>query len=206
MRRFLHIARLFGFVVAVSLLSSSGGNAGETGSDSPDWLVPSLHSAGVLAVGRIGITILWPDAFNDVDPERNWDTLKTSWSSLPQFDATRDFFEWDGNAWSQNLIGHGLMGSEFYLRYRETRHGPYVALAMSFAWSFLWEYGVEGWFVQPSGIDLLWTPIGGMLIGEGRYQLYLEIRSMKPSRTRHTLLYLIDPLGQLERDLMGLEE
>ena len=206
MRRSMPIVPSFGLLMAISLLGASAARAEETRTDSPDWVVPSLHSAGVLALGRIGITILWPDAFDNVDPDRNWDTLKTSWSSPPQFDATRDFFEWDGNAWPQNLVVHGLMGSEFYLRYRETRHGPYVALAMSFAWSALWEYGVEGWFVQPSGIDLFWTPIGGMLIGEGRYQLYREILGMKPSRTRHTLLYLVDPLGQLERDLLGLKE
>ena len=95
------------------------------------------------------------------------------------------------------------MGSEFYLRYRQARFPSWAALGMTVAWTLVWEYLVEAWHKQPSGIDIIWTPVAGAMIGEGRYQLYLRIRSMDRSTGRHLLLYLIDPLGQLERDLLG---
>jgi hypothetical protein len=44
------------------------------------------------------------------------------------------------------------------------------------------------------------------LIGEGRYFLYRKIRSMEDTALRHFLLYLVDPIGQLERDMFGLED
>ncbi len=77
---------------------------------------------------------------------------------------------------------------------------------MTLAFSFTWEYLIEAWHKQPSGIDLLWTPTGGALLGEGRYQLcQLARQRLRPSVGRQLLFYLLDPLGQLERDLFGLD-
>ena len=98
-----------------------------------------------------------------------------------------------------------LFRSEFYLRHRQANFDWWMALGMTLAWTFAWEYLAESWHKQPSGIDLAWTPVGGALIGEGRFWVYDQIRAMDPGPGRHALLYLIDPLGQAERDLMGLE-
>jgi len=80
-----------------------------------------------------------------------------------------------------------------------------VSMAMALAWTGVWEYIVEAWFVRPSAFDLFWTPIGGAVMGEARYVLYTEILKMEDTAGRHVLLYLIDPLGQFERDVFGLE-
>ncbi len=114
------------------------------------------------------------------------------------------FFQWDGDPWAHNLIGHSVMGSEFYLRHRQARFPAWAALCMTLAWTLAWEYMVESWHKQPSLIDIVWTPVGGAMLGEGRYQLYRRVRRMERSAGRHLLLYLLDPLGQLERDLLGL--
>ena len=170
--------------------------------DSAGWMVPQLHSAGVLLGTRIGASIIWPDAFDPRRVERNGGQFADSWRLPPQW---RDgFFESDQDPWTINVIGHGLLGSEFYLRHRQAWHSPWVALAMTAAWTLTWEYLVEAWHKRPSGIDLIWTPLGGGLLGEGRYYFYQRISRMRGSALRHLLLYLIDPLGQLERDLFGL--
>ena len=171
---------------------------------SPRWLVPSLHCAGIELAARISLSLIWPDTFDLTRVHRNWASFKSSWSSAPELDPRERFFEWDHDPWALNLIGHGLMGSEFYLRHRQGHHPFWLALLMTAAWTVTWEYFIESWHKHPSGIDLLWTPLGGLLIGEGRYRLYLLIRNRRPSRGRTVLLYLVDPLGQLERDLLGL--
>lgn len=171
----------------------------------PRWLVPTLHAGGLLLVLRAGASLAWPQTYDLTRVSRNAHTFARSWSSPPDLDTRRGFFEWDGDPWPINLVGHGLMGSELYLRYREAHHPWWAAGLMTLAFTFVWEYLIEAWHKQPSGIDLLWTPTGGALLGEGRYQLYrLARRRLRPSAGRHVLLYLLDPLGQLERDVLGL--
>jgi hypothetical protein len=178
--------------------------ADESKEPTPNWVTPSLHCAGVQLVGRVGASILWPRAFDVTEVKQNWGNIKRSWSTAPEFDTSESFFSWDHDPWALNLFAHGFMGSEYYLRYRETHHSIWVSLGMTLAWSVFWEYLIEAWHKQPSGIDLLWTPMGGALFGEGRYRLYLVVERLSRSKGRHVLLYLIDPLGQLERDLLGL--
>lgn len=173
--------------------------------EKPQWLVPSLHSLAIVTGTRITVSLLWPNAFDITQVSQNADNFGRAWTSWPEFDPQESFFSWDHDPWTLNLIGHGLMGSEFYLRYREAFFHPALALGMTAAWTFCWEYLIEGWHKQPSGIDLLWTPTGGFLLGEGRYQLYQLIRRKAHYRGRHLLLYLLDPLGQLERDVLNLD-
>ena len=54
------------------------------------------------------------------------------------------------------------------LRHRQAHHRPWVALGMTLAWSVVWEYLIEAWHKQPLGLDLMWAPTGGALLGEGR--------------------------------------
>ncbi len=69
--------------------------------------------------------------------------------------------------------------------------------------SFTWEYLVESWYQQPSAIDLFWTPIGGVLLGEARFLAHREAGRRISSRIGRTiLLVLIDPLGELERVIL----
>ena len=173
--------------------------------ESPRWLVPTLHSATLLLGMRVGASTLWPEAYDLTDVDSNWQAFKTGFQRAPAWNPDAAAFEWDGDPWPINALGHAAMGSELYLRHREAHHPWWSALGMTVLWSFAWEYLVEGWHKQPSGIDLLWTPLGGALLGELRYRLYLEVRAMQESAGRHVLLYLLDPLAQAERDLFGLD-
>ncbi|MBK6847299.1 MAG: DUF3943 domain-containing protein [Proteobacteria bacterium] len=173
---------------------------------SPGWLVPTLHGAGFLSAMYLCSVAIWPQSFDVTDSGDNWARFRRGFSTAPEWRRGAGPFEWDGDPWSLNVIGHGLFGSEFYLRYRQYRQPPWVAALLALAWSVTWEYLVENWHKQPSGIDLVWTPVAGSLLGEGRYQLYRQVRALRRSAGRHLLLYLIDPFGQLERDLLRLPE
>lgn len=164
-----------------------------------DWLTPSLHSGFVLLLSHTLVSSLWSEAFDPTQVSRNWVQFKQSYRMVPVFDLSEDFFEWDGDGWSVNLVGHGLMGSEFYLQHRAAHHSPLTSVIMAFAWSTLWEYGVESWYKPPSGIDLVWTPLGGALIGEGRYQLYRLAQNIENNTLKNIALSVVDPFGQLRR-------
>ena len=82
----------------------------------PSWLVPTLHSAGLVFTMRYVCSLRWPETYNIRRVNRNWSTFGETWSEAPTFDAGERFFEWDHDPWTINLVGHGLMGSELYLR------------------------------------------------------------------------------------------
>ncbi len=162
------------------------------------WLVPSLHAAGLFAAQRVGAMLLWPHAFSLEDGDRDLRFLREAYTQPPVFDARRRFFEWDGDRWSINLWGHGLMGSELYLRARRCGHGALASLAFTAAASAVWEYGVEVWNAHPSANDLVWTPLGGALIGEMRLVVWEAARGL-PRGARALVRAVVDPLGELER-------
>ena len=65
----------------------------------------------------------------------------------------------------------------------------------------LWEYAIEANGVRPSALDLTFTPIAGLVLGEGRLQGWRAARRMTPGPLRATLSAVLDPLGDLERAL-----
>jgi len=180
--------------------------AGAWPGDHPDWVVPSAHAAAVLAGQRIALSVLWPDAFDPTTVGANASRFADGWSSWPAYDGALPAFESDGDPWPLNLVGHGLMGSELYLRYRETHHSPWVALGAAAGWTLVWEYGLEAWHKHPSAVDLVWTPAGGALLGELRFRAVERLRAQPSALWPRALLYVVDPFGQLERDLLGLPD
>jgi hypothetical protein len=164
------------------------------------WLVPSLHALGLMSVMRGSEAYLWPEPF--AKEERFGYHYHQAFTRPPLWDSSRPLFEADGDRWQINVIGHGLFGSELYLRARACRKPLWQALLFTGAASTLWEYGFEANGVRPSGLDLVYTPAAGLLLGEGRFQLLQLARRMTPSTGRSTLRAVVDPLGELER-LLG---
>lgn len=164
------------------------------------WLVPALHGAGLLLGQRVVESVLWTHAFSLEDGDRNAEHLRVAFTRPPAFDPHRDFFEWDGDRWTINVFGHGLMGSELYLRARQCRHGVAASLAFTAVSSVVWEYGVEVFNSRPSLNDLVWTPLGGALIGELRFVTW-EVAASLPRGARAVVRALVDPFGELERAL-----
>jgi len=168
----------------------------------PDsWLVPALHATGVMVAMRVGVAVIWPDPFAETDPDVVGRNYRDSYTMPPRWDARRPVFESDGGPWWLNVFGHGAFGSEVHLRARTCGHGALASFALGTAASTLWEYVVEANAARPSGIDLLYTPIAGLALGETRFALWRASRALNPGALRTTLTILFDPLGELERAL-----
>lgn len=77
----------------------------------------------------------------------------------------------DNDSYLVNFFLHPLMGSETYLRARESDFGVEGSVAFSMGASITWEYLIESWTEQPSIEDLVLTTGIGWMIGELRYQI-----------------------------------
>lgn len=194
----MRAAALAGFA-ALALSVEAGAQPVERAHAS-SWLVPALHGTGLLIGQRVGAMLLWQHAFSLEDGDRNLRHLRDAYTRPPVFDPDRDLFEWDGDRWEINFVGHGLMGSELYLRARQCQHGFAASLAFAAIGSVVWEYGVEVWNSRPSVNDVVWTPLGGALIGELRFVTW-EMAASLPRVARGIVRAVVDPFGELERAL-----
>jgi hypothetical protein len=163
------------------------------------WSIPVLHSLGVMTQVRVAEAFLYPDTFAETDLEVIGNRYAEAFSMPPVFDTSRRAFEWDGDPWPINVVGHGLLGSEFYTRMRICRHGPLASLAFTAAGAVVWDYAFEANGVRPSGLDLIYTPLAGALLGEGRYWAWRGASALSSPAWRTTLMILFDPLGELGR-------
>lgn len=167
---------------------------------SRSWLVPTLHAAGLLTAQRAAAMLIWPHAFSLADGDRNERRFVEGWTLPPRVDARRNFFQWDGDAWGINFAGHGLMGSEVYLRARQCGQGVLPSILFTAAASAVWEYGVEVFAARPSVNDLIWTPLGGAFFGEVRLALW-SLSARLPRAAATVLRVVVDPFGEVERAL-----
>ena len=72
------------------------------------------------------------------------------------------------------------------------------ALAFTTAASTAWEYGFEANGVRPSAQDLVYTPLAGLVLGEGRFQLVKGLHH-RQGGLADVLRWVVDPFGELER-------
>lgn len=165
----------------------------------PELRVPILHALGLMSVMRISEAYLWPDPFAETNPYQLGLHYHRAFSRPPVWDSSRPLFQADGDRWQINVIGHGLFGSELYLRARACRLAPWQALLFSGLASATWEYGFEANGARPSALDLTFTPLAGFAFGEARYQTWRAIRRLNSAALRTTLSAVVDPLGDLER-------
>jgi uncharacterized protein DUF3943 len=167
----------------------------------PRLLVPTLHALSLMTAMRLSEAYLWPEPFAETNPFKLGLHYHAAFSRPPVWDNSRPLFREDGDRWQINVLGHGLFGSELYLRARTCHLAPWQALLFSGAASATWEYGFEANGVRPSALDLTFTPLAGIVLGETRYQTWRALRRLDGGALRTTLSAVIDPLGDLERAL-----
>jgi hypothetical protein len=165
--------------------------------EAPNLVVPVLHSLALMSVMRLTESYLYPDPFSRT--QHFAAHYKEAFTQPPLFDGSRRAFEWDGDPWTINVLGHGLFGSELYVRARMCHLPWYGALAFTAASSALWEYGFEANGVRPSALDLVYTPLAGLALGEGRYLVWKAADSIGLPRLRTLIRVAVDPLGEVER-------
>lgn len=188
-------------LAAGAVLSASSARAADEAEPDPpaEWAPPVLHAAGLFTTMRLTEAVIWPEPFARVDAEFWWERYGDAYTLPPKFDAELGFFEWDGDPWPVNLVGHGLLGSELYLRARRCHFGWAGSLAFAAGASAVWEYAFEANGVRPSGLDLVYTPLAGIALGEARFA---AARALAGARGFGAVVRVVlDPLGEAERAL-----
>ena len=163
----------------------------------PNIVVPAVHGIALMTVMRVTETVIWPDPF--ARPEQFAARYEEAFTRPPKFDAAQPFMRWDGDPLAVNVVGHALFGSELYLRARQCRLGWAGALAFTAGTSAVWEYGFEANGARPSALDLVYTPLAGIALGEARYLLHRAAGAMSSTGARAVVRSVLDPLGELER-------
>lgn len=163
--------------------------------EEPRYARPFVHAAALFTTMRTVEAFLWPHPFAETHAigERWAETFTTA----PRFDPKRRAFEWDGDAWYINAVGHTLLGMELHFRARQCGFGWAGSLAFTTGASAVWEYLFEGNAVRASALDLVWTPLAGLALGEARYALF------RAAPKNFFVRFLVDPLGGLDHAVTG---
>ncbi len=196
------------FLVAIPLALASpspvhavGGAAHER--TAPRFGPPVVHALALFTTMRATEAWLWPDPFAESDLSVIGAHYREAWTKPPIFDASRGAFEWDGDAWWLNGIGHGVLGTELYLRARVCGFGVLGSFAWAAGASATWEYVFEASGVRPSALDLVWTPVAGLVFGEARYRLLRAAGAIADAPLRRFVRGAIDPFGEIEHAITG---
>ncbi|WP_394832780.1 DUF3943 domain-containing protein [Pendulispora rubella] len=167
------------------------------------WEPPVLHTTAFLTGLRYIEAYMYPHPFAEGNFEHIAERYRDTFTHWPIFDSDKPAFEWDGDSWRINVIGHGLMGSELYTRARICHFGWAGSLAFAVGSTVAWEYVFEGNGVRPSVWDLVYTPLSGLLLGEARYFIYRTAQSLSSPTARNVLSAIADPFGEMERHWLG---
>ena len=179
--------------VAFAPISSPVSDA--TPDERPRWNTPLIHSLALLSGMRAAETYLYPHPFGETR-EFGRHYLE-AYTKPPLFDASEKPFQWDHDPWTINVFGHGLYGSEIYLRARSCRFDVLSALAFTTVASIAWEYGFEANGVRPSVLDLIYTPIAGLILGEARHWLWKRAGTFTSPFLRDVVRAVVDPVGEI---------
>ena len=114
-------------------------------------------------VATMGFLYLMPSSFT------NWeDDDKSPFSKW--WDNVSGGPVWDKDDFFLNYIAHPYVGALYYMGARSAGADAFDSFLYSFALStFFWECGIEAFAEKPSIQDLIVTPVGGAIIGEGFY-------------------------------------
>lgn len=164
----------------------------------PDWegLKDDTKLFILYQLGMVGILYLMPESVSQWDEEDKTGNIFRKW------DDNVTSVRKDPDDWAINFIGHPYFGAVYYVRARHrgfTRPNSFwYALAMS----TIYEYGIEALFEPVSVQDLIFTPIGGAIMGEyfmiGAENIRRGIAERGYARTRDKVgLFFTDPLGAI---------
>jgi hypothetical protein len=164
-------------------------------------VVPAAHTAGLFLMLRASEALLYPHPFARTEVDYWGARYAEAFTRWPVFYPDRPVFEWDNDPWTINALGHALLGSELYYRPRRCGVSPLGSLAFATGATVVWEYGFEANGVRPSALDLFYTPIAGLVLGEGRYWGVRLARGIRDRTLRGVVTVILDPLGEFERAL-----
>lgn len=151
------------------------------------------------AIGAAATLYVLPESFSNWDrDEIRKDAFKNWWKNVKKGPVI------DHDDWVLNYVAHPYVGSIYYMSARSAGFNAGYSLLYSFGMSTVfWEYGIEAFAEVPSLQDLIVTPLGGAIIGEGFYLLKRKIVSnhyyiLNSKILGHTVAFLIDPITELK--------
>ena len=165
----------------------------------PDWSGIARDTGYLIGYQFIGFAILY------VAPESisNWSTESKKHYDFGKWTHNVSHPVWDEDKWWINYVLHPYWGSAYYLDARGRGLSRWGSFWYSFLASNLYEFGTEA-FAEPVSIqDFFVTPIVGSALGmilEGPWR-DLVVKGASRSAGESVLLYLIDPLGQLNHGM-----
>lgn len=165
----------------------------------PNLVVPAAHTGALFLAMRASEAFLYPNPFARTELPYWGARYAEAFTKPPLFDTTQPAFQWDNDPWTLNVVGHGLLGSELYYRPRRCGVSPLGSLLFATGASLVWEYAFEANGVRPSALDLVYTPLTGLVFGEARYLGVRLASGIGDRGLRSVVTTLLDPLGELER-------
>jgi Domain of unknown function (DUF3943) len=166
-----------------------------------ELFTPTWHSLGLMTGMRLTEAWLWPKPFAETRGSVLALHYVEAYTHPPKWDSSKPWFEWDGDRWQINAVGHALLGAELYYRPRRCGAPPWLAFGFATLASAVWEYGFEANGVRPSALDLWYTPVSGALLGEARLWGYRSAGHIETRWMRGMVRGILDPFGELERTL-----
>jgi hypothetical protein len=121
-------------------------------------------------------------------------SFHTFWDNL-----TREPLWNDQDDFVVNWVLHPFFGMFHYQFYRARGHSVWASALGSVIQSTLFEYGIEGWAVRPSGLDLIVTPALGVPLGWTMEQLS-DWLIEQDSKAAHVAAYVANPTRIFVRD------
>jgi hypothetical protein len=135
----------------------------------------------------------------------NKDANMVDWEYQPDREGFKrkitDGWCMDTNNFRTNTLYHIYAGIIYYQTGRSNGYGYFGSFLWAFAGSTMWEY-IGEYREQVSTNDQIFTPMGGVIMGEALRQagLYIE-RSMRPGIVRGFLCFIIDPMRIINRQM-----
>lgn len=110
----------------------------------------------------------------------------------------------DKDDWAINYIGHPYFGSVYYVRARQRGLERQDSFWYAAVMSTLYEYGIEALFEPVSIQDMIFTPVGGAILGEylmlGREKMKRNISARgHATMSDKVLLFMTDPFGTINK-------
>lgn len=172
--------------------------------DTRDLSKVATYGAGQLAVQYTALMLMQPPNWqahgNSLTP--SWAKFTSNFQRAPVWSphtmgggGFKGYLQADGDSWVTNVVGHGLQGSEIYLRMRQEGFNPGHAFLAGAIHSTMWEYAIEGWNETPSLWDLVYTPIGGIILGELRYFLLERLDRQASTAVVEVATFVLDPFS-----------
>lgn len=185
-------------LLPILLVADGAGSPRPDAPPEPSWRVPVAHAGGILLGMRATASLAWPDAYDPTRFGSEAKQLRLAYTRPPELHRG-NLLTSDGDPAWINGVGHALFGAEVYGRARQCGHGALAGVVAATSASVAWEYALEAPYKRPSAVDLVWTPVVGAIVGEGRFQLrrWLEARG-----AAGWWLVAVDPLGEFERRVL----